>query len=205
MTQRLSKKDIFLLGRYSFDLVRLVRENSLLENVRTLKNGNITIDFINEMVIYNHRLESGDEIKLVSKFITAHRSKGLESDIVIILNCNSGKYGFPSEVSDDPVLKLLLAGTDNYENAEERRLFYVAMTRAKEKVYMMSNSKLKSKFITELDVDNSASPDTLKCPRCKTSDLVVRKSGQAVNGNSFEFYGCSNYLFGCDYTDTKWL
>lgn len=202
---KIAEKDIFLLGRYSFDLVRLVREDSLLENVRTFKNENITIDFIKEMVIYNHRLESGDEIKLVSKFITAHRSKGLESDVVIILNCNSGKYGFPSEVSDDPVLKLLLAGTDNHENAEERRLFYVAMTRAKEKVYMMSNTKLKSKFITELDVDNSAYPNTLKCPRCKTSDLVMRKSGQAVNGNSFEFYGCSNYLFGCDYTDTKWL
>ena len=65
------------------------------------------------------------------KFMTIHGSKGLEADYVFILNCNSGLYGFPSLVSDDPVLDYVLSDPEHYEYAEERRVFYVGITRAK--------------------------------------------------------------------------
>jgi DNA helicase-4 len=50
--------------------------------------------------------------------MTVHKSKGLEVDIVIVLNCNSGKMGFPAEMSDDPVLNLLLSESDQYTMAK---------------------------------------------------------------------------------------
>ena len=64
---------------------------------------------------------------------TVHSSKGLESDFVIVADLQSDHFGFPSEIQDDPILKLVLAEEDNFEDSEERRLFYVALTRAKNK------------------------------------------------------------------------
>jgi len=83
-------------------------------------------------------------------FHTAHGSKGLTCDYAILLNLDSGIFGFPSEVADDAVLDQLLKDSGSYENAEERRLFYVAITRARHKVFLIYNHKSPSKFITEL-------------------------------------------------------
>jgi DNA helicase-4 len=68
---------------------------------------------------------------LTLKAMTAHASKGLEADYVVINHLKSGKYGFPSETASDPVLALVQAESEQFEFAEERRLFYVALTRAK--------------------------------------------------------------------------
>ena len=134
------------------------------------------------------------------KFMTVHKSKGLEADIVIILNCNSGKYGFPSEMSDDPILNLLLSESDQFENGEERRLFYVAMTRAKEQVYFISDGYNKSKFIAELEVEDISNSLYEKCPICKSADIVIKKKGVSKNGNNYTFWGCSNFNYGCSYS-----
>lgn len=83
-------------------------------------------------------------------FQTAHGSKGLTCDYSILLTLDSGVFGFPSEVADDSVLDQLLQDSGSYENAEERRLFYVAITRARHKNFLMYNKKSPSKFITEL-------------------------------------------------------
>ena len=104
-------------------------------------------------------------------------------------------------MSDDPVLNLLLSDTDQFENGEERRLFYVAMTRAKELVYFVTDSSYKSKFIAELETENKES-EIKKCPKCITADLV-RKSGNKRNGKEWAFYGCSNFIYGCNYQE--WL
>ncbi|WP_333863892.1 3'-5' exonuclease, partial [Chitinophaga sp.] len=98
----------------------------------------------------------------------------------------------------------LLSEADQFENGEERRLFYVAMTRAKEKVYFVADSVFKSKFITELEVESSNSPGT-KCPVCKSADVVLRKKGTARNGNTYKFYGCANYAYGCEHTVMEWI
>ena len=81
------------------------------------------------------------------QFMSVHRSKGLQVDYVIILNCVSGQYGFPSEQADDPILNLLLSKSDQFTNGEERRLFYVALTRSRKRTFITTNSTYKSKFI----------------------------------------------------------
>ena len=62
---------------------------------------------------------------------TIHASKGLEADYVIIHHMNNGNFEFPSEISDDPLLDLVIPEKETFPYAEERRLLYVALTRAK--------------------------------------------------------------------------
>ena len=71
-------------------------------------------------------------------FRTVHGSKGLQADHVIVLGMNSGKYGFPCQRIDDPVMELVLPEAEEFEYAEERRLFYVACTRTKNTLYLIN-------------------------------------------------------------------
>lgn len=121
-------KSIFLLGRYSFD------DYYLSSSFQSTKRGNKFFYMI-----------GGREIE----FLTIHKSKGLEADYVIILQCNKGTFGFPSEVSDDPILNYVLCKEENYPHAEERRLFYVAITRARERTIVLYDKKNPSDFVTE--------------------------------------------------------
>ena len=121
-------KSIFLLGRYSFDDYYL----SFL--YKSVKEGSRFYYFIGDRKI---------------EFLTVHKSKGLEADYVIILQCNKDTYGFPSMVSDDPVLNYVLTKSDQYPYGEERRLFYVAVTRAKIKTYVLYDRRFPSVFVDE--------------------------------------------------------
>jgi DNA helicase-4 len=93
-------------------------------------------------------------------FKTAHSSKGLQADFVVVLNLSAGRYGFPSEITDDPLLQLVMPEPEVFPNAEERRLFYVAMTRARHRVYLIGASYAPSAFLRELrgdsDIDTAA-------------------------------------------------
>lgn len=138
--------------------------------------------------------------KLTIEFTTAHRSKGLQADFVIIVGLNGGKFGFPCQIVDDPLLNLVLSKEDDYPNAEERRLFYVAITRAKQKVYLIDDPKYNtSSFIIEIlnggyEIESIGQlPKTAYCPICKTGEMTQRKTEHRM------FYSCSNYPF-CDYT-----
>ncbi len=82
--------------------------------------------------------------------MTAHSSKGLSADNVIIINAKDNVYGFPSKVEDDPILKLVVSYDDSYNYAEERRLFYVALTRTKNRVFIITPKNKPSEFIKEL-------------------------------------------------------
>jgi len=136
-----------------------------------------------------------DQSRLELVFITVHSSKGLEGDHVILPRMTSETLGFPSRVADDPVLQLAMPGGDVFEFAEERRLFYVAITRARSTVTLVTVTHKESPFITELIKDHavgvfnahgSASSDEL-CPNCGEGFLVPRKSKFGP------FIGCSNY------------
>lgn len=69
--------------------------------------------------------------KLAIEYHTVHGSKGREADYVILIGLDSGTLGFPCKIQDDPVLNLVLTEQDFYPDAEERRLFYVALSRAR--------------------------------------------------------------------------
>ena len=81
--------------------------------------------------------------------MTVHKSKGLESDNVIVLNLENKVDGFPSKILPSEFL-MYFSGDDNYAYAEERRLFYVALTRSKGKVVLLVKKDNPSIFIYEL-------------------------------------------------------
>ena len=68
-------------------------------------------------------------------YMTVHGSKGLQADYAVVLGLCAGRHGFPTEIEDDPLLDLVLAAPEKHPNAEERRLFYVALTRARRHVF----------------------------------------------------------------------
>ena len=178
---------IYLIGRYNNDFENRVKNT---KGEFKLNKGDKSLEFIFDRGKYQ-----GKSVKI--SFITAHKSKGLEADYTILFNCNSGKYGFPSGVADDPLLSLLLSSADTFENGEERRLFYVAMTRTKRQVaFITTDPYRKSKFIKE--IQDAEYDRSLACPECKKGDLVVRTS--SYNGSINEFYGCTNYSYGCGFT-----
>lgn len=125
--------------------------------------------------------------RLEIKFFTAHGVKGMTCDYAIILDVDSGVLGFPSEMADDPMLNHLLQEGDDYENAEERRVFYVAITRARYKNYLIYNENQPSKFISEMQSDNAIiNQSAIKCPEC--SGPMIKRIGPYS-----EFYGCLHY------------
>ena len=109
-------------------------------------------------------------------FSTVHSAKGREADFSLVLDLKDEKMGFPSQVEDDPLLDLVLPPTNgrHFPHAEERRLFYVATTRAKRGVYLIADQIHSSGFVRELvrdykgirrigDLARYSAPD---CPRC---------------------------------------
>ena len=135
-------------------------------------------------------------------YMTIHRSKGLQADYVVVLGLCSGKYGFPVEIADDPLLDLVLAAPEAHPNAEERRLLYVAITRARRQVFLLADSGLPSSFAGELidggydiAVFGRLPEGNVPCPRCKEGRLEGRVN--ARDGSTF--YGCSNWPY-CEHT-----
>jgi DNA helicase IV len=136
-----------------------------------------------------------DQTRIELEFITVHSSKGLEGDHVILPRVTSETLGFPSGVADDPVLRLAMPGGDAYEYAEERRLFYVALTRARSTVTLVTVAHKESPFITELvkehqiglrKLDGSVGSEEL-CPKCGKGFMVQRR------GKYGQFMGCSAF------------
>jgi DNA helicase-4 len=134
--------------------------------------------------------------------LSFHRAKGLEADYTILLDISEGDYGVPSRIEDDELLNLVMPQPEIFEYAEERRLFYVALTRASRGIFLLANSREPSRYIRELSEiagDNlrfeTIDGDALhQCPTCRVGHLVAR------NGrNNSQFLGCSQYP-DCDHT-----
>jgi len=136
------------------------------------------------------------------EYKTVHGSKGLQRQFVILINLDDFWYGFPNKLEDDDLLSLVLSERDQFAYAEERRLFYVALTRTTSYVFLLANRERPSAFLEEIKTACLAlNPskeiihnDQIFCPRCKSGLMVVREGP-----NKRQFYGCSNYPY-CTYT-----
>lgn len=176
---------VFFIGRYQFDN-NLLKDSTLFELKYSNQTGLVE-------VCYPQRPD------LKMNFVTAHKSKGLQADYVVILNNKNSRMGFPSMIQDSPIMDLLLEKSDTYPHAEERRLFYVALTRAKKKVILLTVENRESVFVQELKLRYAreirlASWSKNTCPRCGGR---LRK----IHGQFGDFWGCSNYRTkGCTYT-----
>ena len=101
----------------------------------------------------NNKLISKKFLNLDIKYLTIHKSKGLEADNVIILNLQDQLLGFPTQIKNERILRLVEIEYEKYPFSEERRLFYVALTRTKNKVYLLIPTKKESIFAQELKKD----------------------------------------------------
>lgn len=129
------KSTILLLGRFGFDGYNLER-SGLFE----FKN-------------YGSKVKCLKYPNLKITFMTAHASKGLGYDNVIVINGKNETYGFPAKIEDDPVLNYVVKRDNSIDAAEERRLFYVAMTRTKNRVYFVAPEENPSEFLLEIKHD----------------------------------------------------
>ena len=173
-------KPILVLGRHSFDINEFIKLTP------------------NSKIKYYER---SDKLEIIGfedieiKYITVHKSKGLEADNVIVLNLKNHLLGFPNKMTDDPMLSLLLSDDEEYRFAEERRLFYVALTRTKNEVVLLIPTDV-SLFAEELVTDNgflltahNANLSKTNCPYCQTGHLVIRQN--SIKNN--QFLGCSHF------------
>lgn len=134
-----SKKiNILLLGRNNADITMIFPENKNYLGIKYIKE---------EDDIF---LKCDKYPNMNISFLTVHRAKGLEADYVIIVNMKSGITGFPNRIADDNVMRFVLSEPDDYEYAEERRLFYVAATRSKNITYLLVPDRHPSVFVKEI-------------------------------------------------------
>lgn len=186
------------------------------KKVALLGRNNYDIDVLKKSKFFYMQEEDG-KIKISTElfpdleieFMSIHKSKGLEADEVIIINNKNSVTGFPNQITDDTVLEYVSVDSESYMFAEERRLFYVALTRTKNRVYLLYPEDY-SIFIQELMnynspnivntlLDNTERP--ISCPTCKTGHLVAKKGIKESI-----FYSCSNFP-QCDFkiTDLKYV
>lgn len=180
---------ILLLGRYGFDAYNLGRSADFKYDEKT---GNVYSQKYNAVYL---------------DFMTVHRAKGLGYDNVIIVNGRDDIYGFPSKIEDDPVLNYVIKTDHVIEYAEERRLFYVALTRTKNRVYIVVPEEHPSEFVLELirdygnirlDGNIVLNPDrkveAKRCPICGYPMQLRYKKDYGLR-----LYICSNEPEICDF------
>jgi DNA helicase IV len=182
--------------------------NRLLSRMNYLiasKEGDRPISEIKKLKVYllgryRHLDPKGIQLErshLSAEFMTFHKAKGLESDYTILLDVSEGAYGVPSQIEDDELLNLVIPRPETYPYAEERRLFYVALTRASRGVFILFNQSKPSRYISEIKLlspsalryESVDGKEILSCSRCGEGFMLLRKSKK----NASEFLGCSNF------------
>lgn len=144
-----SKKEINKLLDYLYnnnkkDILILVRNNNDINNI---KNSKLNIN--------DNKIEYINHIDMNIKYLTVHKSKGLEEETVIIISLENKEWGFPNKIKDEKILKYILPKKEKCKYSEERRLFYVAITRTKNETYLFVNKNNPSLFIKELIITNN--------------------------------------------------
>ena len=138
------------------------------------------------------------------EFSTVHSAKGRESDYGLVLDLKDDRMGFPSQIEDDPLLELVLPPTAGsaFPHAEERRLFYVATTRARRGVYLITDRVHPSYFVRELvreyegirRIGPLAQDAAPRCPRC-AGHLIESTTGKTLRCINHPF--CSHQAPRC--------
>ena len=123
-------KNILILGRYTFDKNKIIDTKTIIEQ--------------------NNKITYVKYPKVKIDYLTVHSSKGLGYDNIIIINTTDETLGFPSKIKTDPILEQLITTEKTIEYAEERRLFYVALTRTKNEAIILTPNKNQSIFIKEI-------------------------------------------------------
>lgn len=179
---------VYFIGRYSFD-------SKLLDDSQEIK-----CKYDNEHGVVNVSYPKRSDLKMT--FMTAHKSKGLQADYVFIINNKQNGLGFPSRIQDEPIVDILLEAHESYPYAEERRLFYVALTRARKKSFIVAVDGNESLFVKELEqrYEREIKQEKFSCPICGNR-LVVRTAKSGTNVGQ-QFYGCSGYP-SCKYIRKK--
>ena len=193
------------ISQYAVQLAQGVRDGSIPPG----RGGKVSVFVLgryNADRQYVPRNLSSYEPWIDVSFLTIHRSKGSEADYVILPEMLSLIRGrsFPNTRSDDPVLDLAMPAGEDYPLGEERRLFYVALTRARRSVCMFTVRGQVSSFLRELEADGVLSITDAdgqavreeSCPACQRGVLVLR------TGPYGEFQSCSNYPM-CKYKPKK--
>lgn len=176
-------KTAYIISRYTYDVNALICPDIKMGYDKNSDNVKLTIG--NRSV----------------RFMTIHGSKGLEADYVFVLNCNSGLYGFPSLVSDDPVLDYVLSNPEHYEYSEERRVFYVGITRAKVHTVVMYDKNNPSPFVTEMYSDIAVNPNP--CPLCGVGHRIIKYEGWTKQKKPYRVWGCDNQAANCQYFERE--
>ena len=173
-------KDILILGRNNFDIEMLEALPYAMPDL-----------FEKDRSEYDINTLRYKSLKLTC--MTIHKSKGLEADAVVLWNIREGVRGLPDTKGDEEELKQVLTQPDVMPNAEDRRLFYVALTRTKNEVLIIALNGHISSFVNELLSEQKEYVATNKptCQKCGAEMIFFKE---------YDFYGCSNYrVTGCDY------
>ncbi len=135
------------------------------------------------------------------QYSTIHSAKGKEADYVVLIDVTVG--GLPSTIADDPLLALAMPAAERFPHAEERRLFYVALTRTRRSVLILTVATRESPFLLELIQDQRVTLETADgrpisvtpCAKCKDGRLTRRRNRKT----GAEFLGCNQFP-RCNYT-----
>lgn len=164
--------------------------------------GRISVDVLGRYNAERRLLPRSWSPRLDVTFRTIHRAKGLEADYVLIPKAVDGTFGFPSRVENDPVLDLVMSRPDTYPFAEERRLMYVALTRARREVAILTVAGKESPFVVEMLKDGLIQPASAgaaaptACPACGQGLLVARE------GKFGAFLACARFP-ACRHTQKR--
>jgi DNA helicase IV len=157
------------------------------------RDGTVSVDVLGRYRSERDVLPKHPPANLHVTFRTVHGSKGLEADYIVIPGMTTGTHGFPSTIADDPVLDLAMPAPETFPHAEERRLFYVALTRARRAVLLITHTRRMSPFVIELlkdphvTVTGTSNAPAEICPACGQGTLVER------HGKFGLFLGCSTF------------
>lgn len=186
--EKLFEKKVQIIARYNRDIYRLIDSSTKsYQNAKLNKEATAQTELLWQI--------TGAKQPLKVPFCSMHKAKGITRDIVFVINLNSGTMGMPATRGDDPVMSVLLTKLDPYPYAEERRLFYVAITRAKERTILVASAHSISDFVFEVSPKLKGA-NVKVCPQCKKGILVERR-----RRNGKIYYGCSNSRRGCRYTE----